>query len=138
MMRMITGFSKKKSLDKEAGENKPGGKIVLLPILLFLSLALPVQSSCNSKGTTKDTVNAHITRESLKNVQLALELYKREFGSFPETLDELLSRKNITERSIIEDAWGRTYHYVKIGDAYELFSTGRDGRPFTPDDVRLK
>ncbi|MBN2323893.1 MAG: type II secretion system protein GspG [Spirochaetes bacterium] len=111
-------------------------KIIFLPILLFLLLAIAIQSSCNSKGTTKDIVNAHITRESIKNAQLALELYRREFGSYPETLDELLSRKNITERSIIEDAWGRTYHYVKIGDTYELFSVGRDGTPFTQDDIR--
>jgi hypothetical protein len=110
-------------------------KIIFLPILLLLLLAVAVQSSCDSKGTTKDVVNAHITRESLKNVQLALELFRREFGSYPETLDELLVKKNIMEKSIIEDAWGRVYHYVKIGDTYELFSTGRDGKPFTADDV---
>ncbi len=121
--------------DEETGGIKRRGKTILLPILLFLLLFPAVQTPCNSKGTTKDVVNAYITRESLKNVQLALELYKREFGLYPETLDELLMKKNITERSIIEDAWGRTYHYVKIGDTYELFSTGRDGRPFTPDDV---
>jgi len=105
--------------------------LVLLSPLIFLIMI----SSCNSKGTTKDIVNAHISRESLKNVQIALELYRNEFGSFPETLDELLLRKGITEHSIIEDAWGRTYHYAKIGDSYEVFSTGRDGKPFTKDDI---
>lgn len=114
---------------------KHRGKCRLLPALLFLISALAVQQSCDSKGTTKDNVNAHITRESIKNVELALSLYRREFGSYPETLDELLSRKNISDRSIIEDAWGDTYHYVKIGDTYELFSNGRDGTPFTPDDI---
>ncbi len=105
--------------------------LVLLSLLIFLIITL----SCNSKGTTKDIVNAHISRESLKNVGIALELYRNEFGSFPETLDELLLRKGITEHSIIEDAWGRTYHYMKIGDSYEIFSTGRDGKPFTKDDI---
>ena len=107
-------------------------------MLLFLFIASGVLPSCDSKGTTKDIVNAHITAESIKNMELALALYKREFGAYPETLDQFLAKKNITERSIIEDAWGRTYHYVKIGDSYELFSNGRDGTPFTSDDIRPK
>jgi len=113
-------------------------KLLMFLLLLTILPCVVLHSSCNSKGTTKDIVNAHITRESLKNVQIALELYSKEFGSYPETLDELLIRKGITERSIIEDAWGRTYHYVKIGDSYNLFSTGRDGKPFTSDDIHPK
>jgi hypothetical protein len=107
-------------------------------ILLVLFSSVLLCTSCNSKGTTKDIVNAHITRESLKNVEIALELYRKEFGNLPETLDELLMRKGITDRSIIEDAWGRTYHYVKLDDSYNLFSNGRDGKPFTSDDIHPK
>ena len=106
-------------------------------ILICISMAL-LYSGCDSKGTTKDIVNAHVTRNSLKNVQIALELYRTEFGEYPETLDELLMRKGISERSIIEDAWGRTYHYAKIEDTYILFSTGRDGKPFTSDDIHAQ
>jgi hypothetical protein len=102
--------------------------------LICISLAL-LFSGCDSKGTTKDVVNAHITRNSLDNMRIALELYKDEYGEYPLTLDELLMRKGITERSIIEDAWGRTYHYIKIEDTYRLFSKGRDGKPFTSDDI---
>ncbi len=91
--------------------------------------------SCNSKGTTKDNVNALVTRDGLKNVKIALELYRQEFGEYPKTLDELLIRKGITEKSIIEDAWGRDYHYTKIEDSYELFSVGRDRKPYTGDDI---
>ena len=103
-------------------------------IPLCISIAL-LWSGCDSKGTTKDIVNAHITRTGLKNVKIALSLYRTEFGEYPVTLDELLMRKGISERSIIEDAWGRTYYYVKIEDTYSLFSKGRDGKPYTSDDI---
>lgn len=91
--------------------------------------------SCNSKGTTKDNVNALVTRDGLKNVKIALELYRQELGEYPVTLDELLIRMGITEESIIRDAWGYDYHYTKIEDTYELFSVGRDKKPYTGDDV---
>lgn len=121
-------------MDRKKGRARKRRFLKLLILLPFVLLC----SSCNSKGTTKDIVNAHITRESLKNVEIALELYRKEFGSHPETLDELLMKKGITDRSIIEDAWGRTYHYVKIDDSYNLFSNGRDGKPFTSDDIHPK
>ena len=110
-------------------------RVVIMLICIALAFLF---LGCDSKGTTKDIVNAHITRNSLKNVMIALELYKNEFGEYPMTLDELLMRKGITERSIIEDAWERTYHYVKIEATYVLFSKGRDGKPFTSDDVHSR
>ncbi len=110
-------------------------RIVRIFTILSLFAIIVFNSACNSKGTTKDIINAHITREGLKNIKIAIELYRYEFGIYPETLDELLMRKGITERSIIEDAWGRPYHYIKINESYEVFSVGRDKRPFTSDDV---
>jgi|GEM_PF-2429996 len=104
-------------------------------IMMFSLLLVPLFNACNSKGTTTDSVNVLITKTTLKNLTIALELYKKEFGEYPRTLDELLMRKGITERSIIEDAWGRPLHYVKISNSYALFSAGRDKKPFTKDDV---
>ena len=103
--------------------------------LLVLSIAsLIILTSCKGK-TSKDTVNAFITRDSFKNITLALELYKKEFGIYPKTLDEFLQRKGINDRSIIEDAWGREYYYVRLKDGYKLFSLGPDGKAFTKDDI---
>jgi len=102
---------------------------------MFFLLLVPFFNACDSKGTTTDSVNVLITKTTLKNLTIALELYKKEFGEYPRTLDELLVRKGITERSIIEDAWGRPLHYVKISNSYALFSAGRDKKPFTDDDV---
>ena len=107
-------------------------KIFKFAIILFL-LTLNF-GSCKGKYT-KDTVNIFITKDNFENIMLALELYKNEFGEYPNTLDELLQRKGITERSIIEDAWGRKYYYEKLKDSYKIFSLGPDGKPFTNDDI---
>jgi len=101
---------------------------------LFLMLFLLV-FLLNCKGTSKDTINTFVTKEGFKTVIIALKLYHKEFGQYPQTLDELLLKKGITDRSIIEDAWGRPYYYVRINDSYKIFSLGRDGKPFTRDDV---
>ncbi len=105
-----------------------------LAVILVLIVAIILSNGCKAR-TTKDTVNAFVTRESFKTIILALELYKKEFGEYPKTLDELLRRKGITDRSIIEDAWGREYYYVRLKNGYKIFSLGADGKPFTKDDI---
>jgi len=111
-------------------------KIITLFLYFFLFLAVLLSAvACNAKGTPKDSVNILITKDGLKTMQIALELYKNEFGKYPETLEEILRYKGITEQQIIEDAWGREYHYLRLGKTYVLFSKGRDGKSFTEDDI---
>ncbi len=107
-------------------------KSILYVILLITFLI--VIPTCKGKST-KDTVNVFVTKDNFKNILLALELYKKEFGNYPRTLDELLVRKGITDKSIIEDAWGREYYYVRLKNGYKIFSLGPDGKPFTKDDI---
>jgi hypothetical protein len=104
----------------------------VLPVLFF-SLAL--LNGCGKGKNASTHTNIFITRESLANVKLAVELYRREFGEYPDSLDGLLSRKSIGDKRIIQDAWGRKYHYARSGDGYVLFSKGGDGEPYTKDDV---
>jgi hypothetical protein len=104
-------------------------------LVIFVFFAPLLYSSCNEKGTAKDSVNAMITRTTLKNITIGLALYHQQFGEYPKTLSEFLVRKGITDRSVIEDGWGRTLHYTKVNDGYILFSNGRDGKPFTDDDL---
>jgi hypothetical protein len=104
-----------------------------VPAVLLLSLAL--LNGCGKGKNASTHTNIFITRESLANVKLAVELYRREFGEYPDSLDGLLSRKSIGDKRIIQDAWGRKYHYARSGDGYVLFSKGGDGEPYTKDDV---
>ncbi len=91
--------------------------------------------SCNGRGSPKNSVNTIITRDGLKTMRIALELYREEEGEYPNVLEEILLKKGITERSVIEDAWGRDYQYHKLGTGYVIFSKGRDGKPYTSDDI---
>ena len=101
---------------------------ILIPALGFLS-------NCSPASTPKDNVNALITKDGLKNIEIALKLYRREFGEYPVTLDELLIKMGITRKNIIEDGWGRKYYYLKVNDSYNLFSVGKDKKAHTQDDI---
>jgi hypothetical protein len=107
----------------------------VFPLILFCFVLFFCPLCCESKKTPTNSVNSLITRDGLKNMSIALELYKREFGEYPETLEELFKKKNIQDSDILEDAWGRPYYYEKLSAHYVLFSTGKDGKPFTEDDV---
>lgn len=101
---------------------------LLIPLFVFTT-------ACGSKGTTENNINRIITKEGLKNMKIALELYKKEYGEYPNSLSEFLERKGIKDKSLIQDAWGRPYFYTRRDSNYEIFSVGRDKKPFTKDDV---
>jgi hypothetical protein len=104
--------------------------------LIFLCIILCCSTlCCESRKTPTDSINSLITRDGLKTMSLALKLYKRESGEYPETLDELFKKKDIQDKDILEDAWGRPYYYEKLSAHYVLFSSGKDGKPFTEDDI---
>lgn len=112
-------------------------KIAVVYILIIISAGIFATQfvSCGKKLSPKNSVNTLITKDGLKALVIGLDLYKKEFGEYPNTLEEFLRNKNITDRQVIEDGWGREYHYTKMGDQYVLFSNGSDGKPFTDDDI---
>ncbi len=107
-------------------------------IVLYSVCILTLLISCGKKLSPKNSVNRLITEDGLKTLVIGLDLYKKEFGDYPDSLEEFLRNKNITDRQVIEDAWSREYHYTKTGDRYVLFSNGSDGKPFTDDDIYPK
>jgi hypothetical protein len=95
-------------------------------------------AEAGTRGTPKDSVNILITRDTLKNITIGLELYRQEYGEYPQTLDEFLTRKGITDRDIAKDGWGNPLYYTRLNNGYSLFSKGRDGKAFTDDDLHLE
>ncbi len=109
------------------------------PWVLFSALAvaaLTFLTGCNPKGSTPDAVGRLFTRDGLDNVKIAVELYRKEKGRYPESLEQLIAEKRISRKSVISDAWGNTYVYSTTGQGYTLFSAGPDGQPHTSDDIR--
>ena len=62
---------------------------------------------------------------SLLYIQEALEKHKATKDEYPDSLDEL---GDSSEKALL-DPWERRFQYAKKGDAYQLCSLGRDGRP---------
>ena len=80
------------------------------------------------------------TQAQIKTFANALDLYKLNVGSYPDTLEELTEEApNGDERLLAEipqDPWGQEYIYDSTGgDPYILLSLGPDEREGTEDDV---
>lgn len=75
----------------------------------------------------------------IKTVSNALDLYKSEFGKYPDGLDALVQEKILKEKKVPKDPWGNEYVYINPGsnnsDGFDLYSFGKDGREGGGDDV---
>lgn len=75
----------------------------------------------------------------IKTVANALDLYKSEFGKYPDGLDALVKEKILKEKKVPKDPWGNEYVYINPGsnnpDEFDLYSFGKDGREGGGDDV---
>jgi hypothetical protein len=81
-----------------------------------------------------------LSQTQLNTIFKNVEFYKIQHGDYPDSLQQIEDLKNDLWLS---DALPRKgsrlkpghYYYEKTGDKYWLFSVGKDGEPFTADDV---
>jgi hypothetical protein len=95
------------------------------------------------RGGVYDHLRDQMAQSMLNSLVPAIEYYKVEHGSYPESLEEL--RKSLPKNSFIFVAdprnvgFGRTpenYYYKRVGDNhYYLRGVGQSGKPFGPDDI---
>ena len=71
----------------------------------------------------------------------ALDLYKTEFGRYPDSddgLSRLVEEKIMKEKKVPQDPWGNEYVYIYPGsnneDSFDLYSFGPDGKEGGNDD----
>lgn len=121
------------------------------PILLFVLAALLVISggmlvvqaskAFNPGGTPKRILR---TYDSVRNIRIALELFRRHCGRYPSTEEGLhaLVRKPRAEgwrgpylQKMERDLWKRPFYYRRAATNLVLFSAGPDRIPDTPDDI---
>ena len=137
----------------------------LLTVLLIAGLAAGayffLQEQENARKRAKQETNSAIalTKQHLKELQLALEEIRTPSGVFPDSLGELTEEKRSyyepmsqsVFRAMSVDGWGQTMQYrAKRGkfyvgkeegvliystSHYELYSSGPDGIPWTSDDI---
>ena len=72
----------------------------------------------------------------------ALDLYKTEFGRYPDSddgLSRLVQEKILKEKKVPLDPWGNEYVYIYPGsnneDGFDLYSFGPDGKEGGNDDI---
>jgi general secretion pathway protein G len=79
-------------------------------------------------------------------IKTALDRYEVENGSYPKSLQDLITRPNDSKNwtgpyldAIPQDPWQHTYVYVYPGrnntTGYDLYSMGPDGQDGTSDDI---
>ena len=113
--------------------------IIGVIIGILSSIAIPTYYNSREKAKTAATV------AEMKLVENMIQLYNVDYGSYPETLNDL-GMKNL------KDPWGNPYQYLKIegrekkgvgkmrkdhkmvpvNTDFDLYSKGKDGKSQTP------
>ena len=110
-----------------------------------LNIGGPVAFTLWSKTSGRmDAANAASARRDLALVVNALERYRTKYGRYPPDLAALVRENFPAVRLNVYDLvpsglrMPRWYEYrlSPDGGSYDLFSVGRDGVPYTADDIR--
>jgi len=112
-----------------------GTAALLFTVAIYSSLFYMTDySDTVGKGTAK------ISEKFLNSLVKDIEFYKLKNGSYPDSLEQLLSNNDIVE--IYDPMLTRRpgaketkFNYKKTGDTYILFSSGLDRIPNTKDDI---
>ncbi|HSW59269.1 MAG TPA: type II secretion system major pseudopilin GspG [bacterium] len=82
------------------------------------------------------------SRIDISTISNALDLYKTEFGRYPDSedgLSRLVEEKILKEKKIPKDPWGNDFIYIYPGsnneDSFDLYSFGPDGKEGGNDDI---
>ena len=106
--------------------------VVIIILVTLASIATPMYLSYVKKA------NVGAARTQLKLLQDAITGYKLDIGSFPESLENLVTKDEQNEKwdgpyiqRIPKDPWGNAYVYASPGEHgdYDLTSYGADGQP---------
>jgi general secretion pathway protein G len=105
--------------------------VVIIILVTLASIATPMYLSYVKKA------NVGAARTQLKLLQDAITGYKLDTGSFPESLDNLVTKDEQNEKwdgpyiqRIPKDPWGNDFVYTFPGEngEYDLMSYGADGQ----------
>ena len=125
-------------------EHCRGFTLIELMIVVIIIAALAAMVAPSLIGRS-DEAKDKIAQGDLSSLDTALKLYRLDVGAFPATeagLEALMvasGKGPYLERRPL-DPWGRKYEYrcpgVHRPTSYDLFSTGRDGKSGTADDIK--
>ncbi len=127
--------------------NRPGAKLGVIlggTGALLNVLGAVVLMARYQRAPIMEQARVEMARQNLVQLVSELERYRGRTGRYPATLQELVGQPipirliNIYDQTAGIFTVPRFYQYRlgPDGSSYDLFATGPDGQPGTPDDVR--
>ncbi len=115
----------------------------LLEIMVVITIMAMIM------GAVSVGVMSYLDRSKIRQAEMdivtisnALDLYKTEFGRYPDSQDglsRLVEEKILRDRNVPKDPWGNEYIYIYPGTHnegyFDLYSFGPDGREGGNDDI---
>lgn len=131
-----------KALVRESSKGVSRG-FSLLEIMVVITIMTMIM------GAVGVGVMGYLDKSKIKQAKIdigtisnALDLYKTEFGRYPESEDglgRLVEEKILKEKKSPRDPWGNDYIYIFPGsnndDSFDLYSFGPDGKEGGNDDI---
>jgi hypothetical protein len=118
-----------------------GGGGILFTVALYSAL---FYFGFRQRGGLYDELRTKLAETTITTLVQSIEFYKVQHGAYPDSLDALRNSlpKNtpvfIVDPTDVQTGMGhpRRYYYELIdADHYYLLGVGRDGKPFTSDDI---
>ena len=134
-------WKKKRARRKYEKENNLPKKVMIYPTVRIYVIALIVLSI--SGGISFYFISRNLvenkTIKKLTTIQNLLEAENKKFRTYPSDISTVI-RNNPLHKNLLTDAWDNTFHYKSTdnGINYEIFSSGKDGKLHTEDDIKLK
>ena len=110
----------------------------MLVVMIIGILATVVVVSFGGKA---DTVKRTNTVSRLGQIKGELVQYYMQFGSYPASIDVLMTLRPPALEKLPKDGWDRLFNYAYPGSSndanhpYDLYSNGKDNQPGTEDDI---
>ena len=110
---------------------------LLLVVAILGILAGVVAVSVSGHG---ETARINATRQSISNIQTAVQMYEVANSALPDNIDQLTVGTDETpaplNRNQLADSWGTPFQYKKINKfTFEIRSAGPDKNMGTEDDL---
>jgi len=119
------------------------GAVGVLALVIVFAFGALFYFGFVQRGGVYDGLRARLAQSTLNSLVPAIEFYKLQHGTYPESLDQL--RKSLPKDSITPvfdptithfGTSPKPFFYERVGsDHYYLRGVGADGIPFTPDDI---
>lgn len=112
---------------------------VIVIILTIMGIGVPAYNSWRNRGKIAKA------RATIAKLEMALEMYKTDFGEYPGSLGRLKAAESSGKGPYIDskeyrsgnfyDPWNSIYDYEKTDETVSITSYGPDCSPGTKDDI---